>query len=131
MSLCMIADLDIDNEYPQYGIQHTREVYAKTALLLFHPLHSQSDLTINGSYWTKFMVELRKKHKNMHTKFYDKGFEILQNIDDRLTMQKHGKRPKDEIDRRTKCQYAFDSGSNKRKRVEQDKFLDLSKLGED
>jgi hypothetical protein len=52
----MIADLDIDNEYPQYGIQHTREVYAKTALLLFHPLHSQRDLTITAvtgpnSWW--------------------------------------------------------------------------------
>jgi hypothetical protein len=86
-----------------YGVQHTREVYAKTALLLFYPFRSQSDLMVNGSYWTKFTVELPKKRRNMHTKFYDKGFKILQNIDDRLTLQKHGKRPKDEIDRRSKC----------------------------
>ena len=86
---------------------------------------------VNSSYWTKFMVELRKKRRNMHTKFYDKGFEILQNIDDRLTMQKHGKRPKDEIDRRSKNENAFDSGSKKRKHVEQDELLDLSELGDD
>ena len=131
MSLCMIADLDIDNEYPQYGIEHTREMYAKTALLLFYPFRSQNDLTVNGSYWKKFMIELRKKRRNVHTKFYEKGFEILQNIDDRLTMQKHGKRPEDEIDRRTKCEHAFDTGSKKKKRVEQDELLDLSELGDD
>jgi hypothetical protein len=77
------------------------------------------------------MVELRKKRRNMHTKFYDKGFEILQNIDDRLTLQKHGKIPKDEIDRRSKCEHAFDNGSKKRKRVEQDELLDLSELCDD
>jgi hypothetical protein len=87
---------------------------------------------VNGSYWTKFMVELRKKRRNMHTKFYDKGFDILQNIDDtRLTLQKHGKRPKDKIDRRSKCKHAFNNGSKKRKCVEQDELLDLSELGDD
>jgi hypothetical protein len=130
-SLCMIADLDIDNKYPTYGIQHVREVYAKTALLLFYPYRSLSDLVINGSYWTKFMVELRKKRRNIYSKFFDRGWEILQNIDDRLTMQKHGKRPKDEIDRVTVCEDAFQTGSKKRKRVEQDELLDLSELDED
>ena len=78
------------------------------------------------------MVELQKKRRNMDTKFFDKGFEILQNIDDRLTMQKNGKRPKDEIDRVTTCEKHFETpGSKKRKRVNEDKFLDLSELGED
>lgn len=131
-SLCMLADLDINNEHPSYGVQHIREVYAKTALLLFYPYRSQTDLMINGSFWTKFMVELQKKRRNMDTKFFDKGFEILQNIDDRLTMQKNGKRPKDEIDRVTTCEKHFETpGSKKRKRVNEDEFLDLSELGED
>ena len=130
-SICMIADLDLENDYPQYGVQHVREVYAKTALLLFYPYRCQSDLMINGSYWTKFISELRKKRRNMHTKFYDRGFDILQNIDDRLTMQKHSQRPKDEIDRKTECQYTFDTGSKKRKRVNEDELLDLSELSDD
>jgi hypothetical protein len=59
------------------------------------------------------MVELQKKQRNMYTRFFDKGFEILQNIDDRLTMQKHGKRPKDEIDRRTKCDMLSKQGQKR------------------
>jgi hypothetical protein len=62
----------------------------------------------------------------MTTKFWDRGFDILQNIDDRLTMQKHGKRPLDKVDRTTKCSHEFDTGTKKRKRAcDEDDFLDV------
>ncbi len=67
----------------------------------------------------------------MKTRFWDKGFDILQNIDDRLTMQKHGKRPTDEIDRLSKNCNEFETGSKKRKRASDDDPLDLSELGDD
>ncbi len=54
----------------------------------------------------------------MTTKFWDKGFNILQNIDDRLTMQKHGKRPLDKVDRMTKCSHESDTGSRKENRLQ-------------
>jgi hypothetical protein len=86
---------------------------------------------INGSYWRRFRVELDKKRRGMKTRFWDKGFDILQNIDDRLTMQKHGKRPTDEIDRLSKNCNEFETGSKKRKRASDDDPLDLSELGDD
>jgi hypothetical protein len=125
-SLCMIADLKINNEHPSANTIRIREVYAKTALLQFYPYRTDDDLKINDSYWMQFMVELQKKRRGMTTKFWDKGFDILQNIDDRLTMQKHGKRPLDEVDRMTKCSQEFDTGTKKRKRgSDEDEFLDL------
>jgi hypothetical protein len=122
----MIADLKINNEHPSANTIRIREVYAKTALLQFYPYRTDDDLKINDSYWMQFMVELQKKRRGMTTKFWDKGFDILQNIDDRLTMQKHGKRPLDEVDRKTKYSQEFDTGTKKRKRgSDEDEFLDL------
>jgi hypothetical protein len=86
---------------------------------------------LNGSYWCRFETELNKKRRGMRTRFWDKGFDILQNIDDRLTMQKHGKRPTDEIDRLSKVRTEFETGSKKRKRALDDDLLDLSELNDD
>jgi hypothetical protein len=46
-------------------------------------------------------------------------------------MQKHGKRPTDEIDRLSKNCNEFETGSKKRKRASDDDPLDLSELGDD
>ena len=86
---------------------------------------------LNGSYWCRFEAELNKKRRGMRTRFWDKGFDILQNINDRLTMQKHGKRPTDEIDRLSKARTEFETGSKKRKRASDDDLLDLSELNDD
>jgi hypothetical protein len=41
-------------------------------------------------------------------------------------MQKHKKRPLDEVDRTTKCSYEFDTGTKKRKHASgEDDFLDV------
>jgi hypothetical protein len=124
-SLCTIEDLDLEDEHPSGNASHCREVYAKTALLQFYPYREIEDLKINGSYWSRFYVELQKKRRGMKTKFWDRGFEILQNIDDRLTMQRHGKRPADEVDRTTHCRDEFDTGTNKRKHNSEEEFLNL------
>ncbi len=55
------------------------------------------DLKFNGSYWEKFAQEIHCHLDSKFTKFWEKGFEILQNIHDRLTLEKEIKRAKDPI----------------------------------
>jgi hypothetical protein len=120
----MIQDLEID-KLPGRST-HIRERYAKTALLQFYPYRNARDLMCKGSYWKRFMCELTKKRKGIHTKFWDQGFTILQNVDDRLTMQCNGKRSTDEVDKVTKCQDEFTTGKKKRKRDEdEDGLMDI------
>ncbi len=40
---------------------------------------------------------MQRHLEQKHTKFWGKGFEILQNIEDRATLQKHVKRARDPI----------------------------------
>jgi hypothetical protein len=65
------------------------EMYAKMALLMFYPFRQLTDLTCKKSYWKKFHLELTKHNKKENKLFWKKGFEILQNIQDRDILQKH------------------------------------------
>jgi hypothetical protein len=56
---------------------------------MFYPFPQLTDLTCEKSYWKKFDQELTKHNKKENTIFWKKGFEILQNIQDRDTLQKH------------------------------------------
>jgi hypothetical protein len=60
-------------------------------------LSKLKDLTDDGSYWKKIHKELQCHLLKKYTKFREKGFEILQNIDDRATLQKHVKHSRDPI----------------------------------
>ncbi len=72
-----------------------REMYAKTALLFFYPFQCLNDLKLKGSYWEKFFQELHCHLESKYTKFWEKGFETLQNINDRLSLKKDTKHAKD------------------------------------
>ncbi len=54
-------------------------------------------LKFNGSYWEKFTQELHCHLDSKYNKFWVKGFETPQNINDRLTLEKEIKRAKDPI----------------------------------
>jgi hypothetical protein len=56
-----------------------------------------SNLTNDGGYWKKNHKELQCHLLKKYTKFWEKGFEILQNIEDRAILQKHVKRARDPI----------------------------------
>jgi hypothetical protein len=56
-----------------------------------------TDLTCKNSHWKKLHLELTKHNKKENTLFWKKGFEILQNIQDRDTLQKHVRRARDPI----------------------------------
>jgi hypothetical protein len=73
------------------------------------------------------MRELSKKREGRKTKFWDYGFTVLQNINDRKTMQRQGARPVDEITRVTKMDETYGSGSRKRKRSD-DGVIDISEI---
>ncbi len=90
----------------ELGLQHDKsteythdkwEMYAKMALLMFYPFQQLNDLKVDGSYWTQFHKQLQRHLKRKQTKFWEKGFEILQNIEDRATLQKHVIRARDPI----------------------------------
>jgi hypothetical protein len=77
-------------------------MYAKIALLMFYPFRQLNDLKYDGSYWKLFHNELVRHNNNEETVFWKKGFEILQNIQDRSTLEKQVKRARDPISMTTK-----------------------------
>ncbi len=72
-------------------------MYAKMALLMFYPFRQLTDLTCKKNYWKKFHQELTKHNKKDNTIFWKEGFEILQNIQDRDTLQKYVRCARDPI----------------------------------
>ncbi len=69
---------------------------------MFYPFRQLNDLKYNGSYWKLFHNELKRHNNNKETVFWKKGFKILQNIQDRSTLEKHVKRARDLISITTK-----------------------------
>ena len=64
---------------------------------MFYPFRQLNELTCAGRYWKKFYKELQHHLNNETTMFWKKGFNILQNIEDRSNLQKHLKRARDPI----------------------------------
>ncbi len=64
---------------------------------MFYLFRQLNKLTCAGSYWKKFYKKLQHHINKGTTKFWKKGFIILQNIEDRSTLQKHLKRAGDPI----------------------------------
>ncbi len=124
-----IALLKMNDSEVDEAVSERREYYAKMALLMFYPFRTAEDLMINDSYWEKFRHELQlhlqhRKENSINNypkiklpiaKFWPKGFEILQNMQDRLTLEKHLKRAKDPILLQTKCTEP-ESSDNKKER---------------
>jgi hypothetical protein len=95
--LCALNELQLNAKNPTEDSIDKREMYAKMALLMFYPFCQLTDLTCKKSNWKKFHQELTKHNKKENTIFWKKGFEILQNIQDRDTLQKHVRRARDPI----------------------------------
>jgi hypothetical protein len=72
-------------------------MYTKIALLMFYPYQRLNNMTDDGRYWINFLKELQCHLLKKYTKFWEKGFEILQNIKDKTTLQKHVKHARDPI----------------------------------
>jgi hypothetical protein len=100
--LCPLNELDLKCTNPPQRVVGKREMYAKIALLMFYSFQQLNDLKYNGSYWKMFNNELEKHINKEDTVFWKKGFEILQNIRDRSTLEKPLKLARDPISITTK-----------------------------
>ena len=118
--LCDIQALRIGDNQVDQQTRNFREDYAKIALLMFYPYRKIKHLQKKGSYWKCFMREYRKHHNGQPTKFWTKGFEILQNIQDRLTLEKGLKRARDPIALVTKCENNTTTGKGRRSSEDDD-----------
>jgi hypothetical protein len=95
--LCALNELQLNAKNPTEDSIDKCEMYAKMACLMFYPFCQLTDLTCKKSYWKKFHLELTKHDKKENTLFWKKGFEILQNIQERDTLQKQVRRARDPI----------------------------------
>ena len=59
---------------------------------MFYLFRQLNDLTVDGSYWKIFHKQLQKHLDKNTQNSGERGFEILGNIEDRATLQKHVKR---------------------------------------
>ena len=84
--------------------KQAREEYAKIALFMFYPLRCLADIKLNESYWKLFFRELQLKQQGDKTIFWDRGFDILQNIQDRLTVDRNLRQARDPLTKITECQ---------------------------
>jgi hypothetical protein len=101
-------------------------MYAKKALLMFYPFRQLNDLKCDGSYWKMFHKELEKHINKEDTVFWKKGFEILQNIQDRSTLEKHVKHTRDPISITTKNKKPNKTNSKQTKSpVESSNVIDI------
>ena len=105
-------------------------MYAKMALLMFYPFRQLKDLEVDGSYWRQFHKQLQCHLKQKHTKFWENGFEILQNIEDRATLQKHVTRARDPITMVT-INTKPDEATKKTKQIpDVDQVADILEMGD-
>ncbi len=88
-------------------------------LLMFYPVRCLNDLTFEGSYWEKFSQELQRHLDQKITKFLHQGFRVLQNINDRMTLQKQLKRANDPVYMTTKSKKPI-TDNNKNKKYQKD-----------
>jgi len=110
--LCKIEDLNIEaGNNVDEDTKHLREVYAKVALLMFYPHRKLNNLKKRGSYWKMFWHNLELYRHEEKTTFWKKGFQILQNIQDRMTLDQNMKRAKDFITNHTTCQAPDEAAS--------------------
>ena len=130
--LCNIEDLQLNSPRPSVEALAFREDYAKMALLMFYPFRDLEELKPNGSYWETFNKEretwIGQKNTNspIATKFWPKGFEILQNMQNRLTLEKQVKRARDLITKLTTCKQPDDSDTKSPdSNTATDKFPDI------
>jgi len=128
--LCPIEELVLHSTNQNEITIDKREMCAKMALIMFYPFCELSDLTCIGkSYWKTFHQELTSHHSKKVTKFWKKRFVILQNIQDRLTLQKHLKHPLDPIFITTVNEKPNEEKKTQTQSTDENKVMDILQVG--
>ena len=105
-NLCDVELLCLNNSEVNDCTTAYWENYAKMALLMFHPFRTVEDIQIEGSFWKMYKNQLdiyKLDEPQAKCTFWVEGFHILQNMQERITLQKHLSRAKDPIILQTKC----------------------------
>jgi len=139
------------------GVIAYREDYAKMALLMFYPFRCKNDLRLEDSYWKKYKKELseyldyverkrvvqndeatqggQEEEQGRETKeewpkgrFWEKGFEILRNIQDRTNLEGQLKRARDQVTRGTQCKEPDDGDAKRRRFDGEDRLPDITEF---
>eukprot|EP00956_Cyclotella_meneghiniana_P018737 scaffold31477_cov36-Cyclotella_meneghiniana.AAC.2 len=108
-TICNIELLDLGRTETNPIAKEFREEYAKTALMMFYPFRDKTDLMIDNSHWILFEQELNKYNNGEPTLFWQKGFEILQNIEDRKNLQHNIEKRDDKVSRETRNRLPVDT----------------------
>jgi hypothetical protein len=87
-----------------------------------------NNLTDDGSYWNKFHKELQCHLLKNYTKFWEKSFEKLQNIEGRATLQKHVKRARDPISMATINKKPDEANKNQTDFSDIDQVVDILEI---
>jgi hypothetical protein len=124
-TVCPLKELQLNTTKQTEESLEKREIYAKMALLIFYPFRSLANLTIEGSYWKQYSQELQRHLKYDDTIFWHKRFDILQNINDRMTLEKELKGAKDSIFLTTKP----DTKSQQEKWQKENNKTDILQMG--
>jgi len=124
--LCLLKELELTSDNPSQLAQEKREDYAKVALMMFYPFRTLDDLLTNGSYWTTFDRERKGYFSGTKTVFWAEGFKILQNIEDRMSIQlsKSRVRARDPVQLRSVVK--SDDKEKKKKKNDGDQAPDIS-----
>jgi len=101
--LCNIKLLKIDVIDPDADTVILREQYTKTVLLMFYTFRRINDLMIEGSFWMLFDQQRMMHSGKKKTRFWPKDFEILQNIQNRVALEKGLRCAHNELTRVTNC----------------------------
>jgi hypothetical protein len=127
--VCKIEELDLSSDNPTEEEQEKREDYAKMALIMFYPFRTLKELKSDGSYWKLFQRELNLYQNGETAKltFWERGFTILQNIQDRMTLEKKMKRVADPIAAKTRCEEPDDTDKRQKQNDDALDILDFCK----
>jgi len=121
--LCSIFNLHIWKTECDENTAELREEYAKLALLMFYPLRKLEDIQIDGRYWNLFQRELFLFKWNEKTTIWKKGFEILQNIENRRLLQCDTPKQLDYITKYTINKLDTDGKQKKNSTIKDDKVI--------
>jgi hypothetical protein len=93
-TVCPLKDLQLNTMKPTEESLEKREIYAKMALLMSILLGLWLTSPLKEAIGKKSQ-ELQRHLEHKDTEFWHKGFDVLQNINDRMTLEKELKWAKD------------------------------------
>ena len=123
--LCKVKDLKMNEDNVEDDTYKLREDYAKLALMMFYPYRILEDLQCCDTYWRLFTKELELHRGGKETTFWKQCFVILQNIQDRMTMDKSMTSAVDRITNNIECQTPEEEHCSMNKKPREDDMDDI------